>query len=113
MQMNDVNRHRPPAWHLLAGKQLPFSHEYHEKPRTEIMPLLPDSATCILDVGCGTGVAARMLGERYRGARLYGVEIQPEAAAIARERLAKVSAMTCSQVPSRTPSCLTVRSIWC
>jgi SAM-dependent methyltransferase len=89
--MNDVNRHRPPAWHLLAGKQLPFSHEYHEKPRTEIMPLLPDLATCILDVGCGTGVAARMLGERYRGARLYGVEIQPEAAAIARERLAKVS----------------------
>jgi trans-aconitate methyltransferase len=91
MQSNNVNRRQNSAWHLLAGKQLEFSNEYHEKPRTEIMPLLPSSATRILDVGCGTGVTSLMLGERYPGARIYGVEVQPEAAAIARRRLSDVS----------------------
>ncbi len=91
MQTNSNNRPRSPAWHLLGKRQLQFSDEYHEKPRTEIMPLLPDSATRILDVGCGTGVTSLMLAERYPGARLYGVEVQPEAAAIARGRLAAVS----------------------
>ena len=91
MQSGNMNQQRYSAWHLLEGKQLQFSKEYHEKPRVEIMPLLPSSATRILDIGCGTGVTSLMLEERYPGARIFGVEVQPEAAAIARRRLRDVS----------------------
>ena len=91
MQTSSDNRPRSSVWRLLEEKQLQFSEEYHQKPRAEIVPLLPDSATRILDVGCGTGATSLMLSERFPGVQLYGVEIQPEAAAIARGRLAAVS----------------------
>lgn len=87
LQSDNVNQQPHSAWLLLAEKQLEFSNEYHEKPRTEIIPLLPDSATRILDVGCGTGVTSLMLRERYPGAQFYGVEVQPAAASIAQARL--------------------------
>lgn len=42
----------------------------------------------VLDLGCGVGVASLCLGVRVPGLRLYGVEIQPDYAALARRNAA-------------------------
>jgi ubiquinone/menaquinone biosynthesis C-methylase UbiE len=46
-----------------------------------------DDGDRILDVGCGTGYLLRSLLDRNLRAELHGVELCPEMAAIARERL--------------------------
>lgn len=43
----------------------------------------------ILDVGTGTGLLALMMAQRFPSARIYGVEINPEAARLARENVAE------------------------
>lgn len=49
-------------------------------------PLRADS---ILDLGCGAGVLTVLLGLSHPGARLEGVELQAEAAALCRRNLAE------------------------
>lgn len=41
----------------------------------------------IADLGCGAGVLTVLLGQKFPDARLFGVEIQPDAAALCRENL--------------------------
>lgn len=43
----------------------------------------------VLDLGCGVGAASLCLGWRVQGLALYGVEVQPEYAALARENAAR------------------------
>ncbi|MBW1782639.1 MAG: methyltransferase domain-containing protein [Deltaproteobacteria bacterium] len=62
---------------------------YYSLVREELLPLIPETAMKILDVGCGEG----MLGEYLlqRGAQtVIGVEKDPEAAQSARSRLTRV-----------------------
>lgn len=58
---------------------------YYDLVRREIAPLLPQSATRIVDVGCGEGRTARWLKERYPSAHVIGIEgnreIEPALAA--------------------------------
>jgi 2-polyprenyl-3-methyl-5-hydroxy-6-metoxy-1,4-benzoquinol methylase len=49
-----------------------FRHE-----RSEIAPLLPATATRIVDVGCGAGATAMWLKERYHAAHVVGLEGNP------------------------------------
>jgi SAM-dependent methyltransferase len=51
----------------------------------------------VLDVGCGTGRAAAALAER--GSRVWGVEPEPEMAALARERLSTVKIAPAERLP--------------
>ena len=51
----------------------------------------------MLDVGCGTGRAAAALAER--GSRVWGVEPEPEMAALARERLSTVKVAPAERLP--------------
>jgi SAM-dependent methyltransferase len=51
----------------------------------------------VLDVGCGTGRAAAALAER--GSRVWGVEPEPEMAALARERLSTVKMAPAERLP--------------
>jgi ubiquinone/menaquinone biosynthesis C-methylase UbiE len=51
----------------------------------------------VLDIGCGTGRAAAALAER--GSRVWGVEPEPEMAALARERLSTVKVAPAEQLP--------------
>ena len=48
--------------------------DYYQHVRREIGPLLPQTASRILDVGCGAGATARWLKERYPSAHVIGWE---------------------------------------
>ena len=51
----------------------------------------------VLDIGCGTGRAAEALAAR--GSRVWGVEPEPEMAALARERVSTVKVAPAERLP--------------
>jgi methionine biosynthesis protein MetW len=59
---------------------------YYDGDRPDLQALVPRDAQRILDVGCGTGSLLMSLKAR-QGAEVTGIELMPEAAAQARERL--------------------------
>jgi 2-polyprenyl-3-methyl-5-hydroxy-6-metoxy-1,4-benzoquinol methylase len=59
---------------------------YYDGDRPDLQALVPEDAQRILDVGCGTGSLLMSLKAR-QGAEVSGIELMPDAAAIARERL--------------------------
>lgn len=63
--------------------------EYFDCPRPELLPLVPESARRILDVGCGAAGFSGTL-KRLRQAEVWGVELNEAASKLARERLDKV-----------------------
>ena len=61
----------------------PKPAEYFGTLRTDMVPLLPDPLGRVLDVGCASGLTGTLLRPRHP-TRLVGVEINPEAADLAR-----------------------------
>jgi 2-polyprenyl-3-methyl-5-hydroxy-6-metoxy-1,4-benzoquinol methylase len=59
---------------------------YYDGDRPDLQALVPHDAQRILDVGCGTGSLLMSLKAR-QGAEVSGIELMPDAAALARERL--------------------------
>ncbi|HLJ09591.1 MAG TPA: glycosyltransferase, partial [Planctomycetaceae bacterium] len=62
---------------------------YFEFPRPEVVALVPESARRVLDIGCGAGRLGALIKER-QPAEVTGIEFQPQAAALARQRLDRV-----------------------
>ncbi|MBF0623486.1 MAG: methyltransferase domain-containing protein [Magnetococcales bacterium] len=60
--------------------------DYYQGDRPEVMVHVPPGAQRVLDVGCGAGNLGRALKERGVP-RVEGLEINPEAARLARDRL--------------------------
>jgi SAM-dependent methyltransferase len=60
--------------------------EYHSDPRPDVQALVDPSGLACLDVGCGAGALGAALKEAG-AAHVAGVELHPDAAAAARERL--------------------------
>lgn len=58
--------------------------------RADVTRLFPANARRLLDVGCGTGLAAAALGRLRPGLAATGIERDPRTAALARERLSDV-----------------------
>jgi len=73
--------------------------QYPDQANIDLLSRISADARTVLDVGCGTGA----LGAAYRvlnsGARLLGVEHDPEMAAIARQRLDAVACVDVQQNP--------------
>jgi 2-polyprenyl-3-methyl-5-hydroxy-6-metoxy-1,4-benzoquinol methylase len=70
---------------------------YFANERADVLGMLAPPAGRVLDVGCGAGATARIL--RDRGATsLTGIELVPEAAALARERFDEVLVGTVESV---------------
>lgn len=62
---------------------------YYSSERQDLLSIFPDNMECILDVGCGNGVFGARL--KKRGARrVVGIEINSEAAQIAKQNIDKV-----------------------
>lgn len=64
----------------------PQDDAYFEFDRPEVRALVPAAARRVLDVGCGAGALGAALREE-RGIEVAGLELSPQAAARARERL--------------------------
>jgi 2-polyprenyl-3-methyl-5-hydroxy-6-metoxy-1,4-benzoquinol methylase len=63
--------------------------EYYALDRSEMLKYIPLKSKTFLDVGCGTGeFAARV--KAARGAMVWGVELNAEAATIAKDKLDRV-----------------------
>ena len=56
---------------------------YYETARTGLLDLLDTAPGCVLEIGCGGGANLSELKRRYPACRTVGVELQPEAAAVA------------------------------
>ena len=63
---------------------------YYEESRPEMVKYIPSGARTILDIGCGAGGFACTLKKTHADLELWGIEMMPEAAAIADNRLTKV-----------------------
>jgi len=63
-----------------------LSWSYYEDQRPDIQELLDPSGLRILDVGCASGALAAVLKQRG-AAHVAGIELDPDAAATARERI--------------------------
>jgi 2-polyprenyl-3-methyl-5-hydroxy-6-metoxy-1,4-benzoquinol methylase len=73
---------------------------YYSNPRTDMVTSLPDPLGRVLDVGCGSGSTGVLL--RARGPEsMIGVEIVPEAAALARSAYDQVLVGSVEQVLSQ------------
>jgi 2-polyprenyl-3-methyl-5-hydroxy-6-metoxy-1,4-benzoquinol methylase len=59
---------------------------YYGHPRREMEPFVPPAAASVLDIGCGAGAFAATLRSARAGRQfeIWGVELMPEAAALAR-----------------------------
>ena len=62
---------------------------YYHNPRGEILPFVPNRAKRFLDIGCGAGAFGASL-KKERDAEVWGIEIDPEAALLAKECLDNV-----------------------
>jgi len=80
----DLPRALPTDQTAIAGNI--FVHplaDYYRYPRLDVVDLLPDKITSLLDVGCGSGAFGQVVREKW-GCRVVGVELNPAAAAKAR-----------------------------
>lgn len=60
---------------------------YFDRARREIEPLLPPHAAQVLEVGCGSGATLQWLKHSGRCHSTTGIEMQPQAAELARGRV--------------------------
>ncbi len=82
---------------IFAEKVPGFAHvgiyhqfiDYYGEAREDILPFLPSPVEDVLEVGCGRGITGALLQEKL-GCRVTGVELNPEVAAAARQRLHEV-----------------------
>ncbi len=66
-----------------------YSSLYYQNSRREMTLFLPPSMKTVLEIGCGDGVFAAQLKEAY-GAEVWGIELDPQAATSAGEKLDRV-----------------------
>jgi len=61
--------------------------EYYSYSRVDILPYIQKNPRRILDVGCGLGLTAEMLKNKFRAEYTAGIELNPETAAEAKKKL--------------------------
>ena len=63
------------------------AQKYFSNPRFDILPLLPDKVDKVLEVGCGHGATLEWLKVIRNSKKVVGVELFPDAALIAYDKL--------------------------
>ncbi len=62
---------------------------YYANIRNEMLPYIPKNPKRVLEIGCGEGLFGEKLKELY-GCEVWGIELFPESAAVAKKNLNKV-----------------------
>lgn len=66
-----------------------MQYHYQSQKRREMLAFVPDSCKIILEIGCGDGSFSEQL-KLERNVQVWGVELNPEVAAVAENKLDKV-----------------------
>src|SRR5271156_5153964 len=74
-----------PLWKTHLGDEIPHDAQYHDNARVEIASFISEPPALVLDVGCGGGATAKLIKQKFPGAKVVGIERNPEAAHRARE----------------------------
>lgn len=74
---------------IIRQSTVSTDEKYYEHVRKEMLPFVPNQSQNILELGCAEGFFGAMLRTKHR-AQVWGVEINPEAAAKATTRLDQV-----------------------
>ena len=85
---------REPLRHALRGRDVAidgttYVHVWsalRAQSRDDLLPFIPETARSLLELGCGEGALGALVKQRQR-CRVVGVEIDQDAAAIARKRI--------------------------
>lgn len=70
-----------------------------EPPNPDLLARIPLSAKRVLDVGCGVGALGCAYRQRNPGAELFGIELDPRRAALARRHLDRVANVDVELLP--------------
>lgn len=68
----------------------PVDDIYHTVGRSELAQMFTNVPSLILDVGCSAGSNAALVKSRFPGSRAWGIEMNRDAAALARQKLDRV-----------------------
>jgi 2-polyprenyl-3-methyl-5-hydroxy-6-metoxy-1,4-benzoquinol methylase len=83
--------------------------QYYQHERTEMLPFIPSTVSCTLEVGCGAGSFSVLIRDKL-GAETWGIEPQPDAAGLAAQKLHRVLAgsmeSTLSDLPRHYFDCI-------
>ncbi len=80
--------HSPHLWESLTQVESgSMTAYYHDKPRTELLPLIGNPGKRLLDIGCGAGATSQELRKRFPHCHVTGLELNRHAAQVATERL--------------------------
>lgn len=85
---------REPLRHALRGRDVAIDGSTYvhlftalrAQSREDLLPYIPESARSILELGCGEAALGVLVKKRQR-CRVVGIELDPDAAAVARKRI--------------------------
>lgn len=78
--------------------KIAYSIKYDDKPRSDLIDFITGAPERVLEIGCGAGATGALVKQKYPDTQYIGVEIEEEAATIARTRLNKVIQVNIEQV---------------
>jgi 2-polyprenyl-3-methyl-5-hydroxy-6-metoxy-1,4-benzoquinol methylase len=91
---------------------MPGDPEYYGHERRELLPFIPARAHDLLDIGCAGGGFGRVLRSVRSDVYLEGIELDPDAAAAARETYDVVTTGAFPDVvPKRQFDCITLNDV--
>lgn len=79
-------------WETLLEVDEADATQYHNWPRSELVDLAPRTPRRVLDIGCAAGKTGEYIKHKFPQAKVYGVEVNRTAAALAAKRLDSVFA---------------------
>jgi len=79
-----------PAWEECLGTGTAPTERYFHAANTTVLEVIERAPRRILELGCSAGGLAELIRARYPGVHHVGIEMNAQAAAVARTRLARV-----------------------
>lgn len=87
------------VWQTHLGDAVQYDAPYHDNARVEIASFIDQPPALVLDIGCGGGATGKLIKQKFPGAKVVGIEMNPQAADHAREVLDDVICGDLHQIP--------------
>lgn len=87
MALKPVEGGGHPVWKTHLNVSDTDATQYHNWPRSELVDLAPRVPRRVLDIGCAAGKTGEYIKHKFPQAKVYGVEVNRTAAALAAQRL--------------------------